>query len=91
MFVMLNACKLYILAVAEIAVGNVLGQVGKQMFQLFLMGIAITVAVIGGILGMMVGGLNLAYIMITVLLTGETAIFMTVASLCFYRMETVEG
>ena len=91
MFVMLNACKLYILAVAEIAVGNVLGQIGKQMFQLFLMGIAITVAVIGGCLGMMAGGLNMAYIMITVLLAGETAIFMTIASLCFYRMETVEG
>ncbi len=91
LFVMLNACKLYILAVAEVAVGNVLGQVGKQLFQMFLMGIAITVGIVGAVLGMMVGGINLAYALMIVLLLGETAIFMTIASLCFYRMETVEG
>ncbi len=90
LFVMLNACKLYVLAVAEIAVGNVLGQVGKQLFQMFLMGIAITVGIVGAVLGMMLGGINLAYALLIILLLGETAIFMTIASLCFYRMETVK-
>ena len=91
LFVMLNACKLYILAVAEVAVGNVLGLVGKQLFQMFLMGIAITVGIVGAVLGMVIGGIHLAYVLMIVLLLGETAIFMTIASLCFYRMETVNG
>lgn len=89
LFIMLNACKLYILAVAEVAVGNILGQTGKQLFQLFLMGMVITVGIIGAVLGMMVGGINAAYLTMIVLLLGATAIFMTIASLCFYRMETV--
>lgn len=91
LFVMLNACKLYILAVAEVAVGNVLGQTGKQFFQLFLMGIVISAGITGAVLGMMIGGINAAYATMIILLSGATAIFMTIASLCFYRMETVEG
>lgn len=91
LYVMLNACKLYILAVAEVAVGNVLGNVGKQLFQMFLLGIAIAVAITGAVLGLMLGGINAAYLLMIVLLMGETAVLMTIASLCFYRMETVEG
>lgn len=91
LYVMLNACKLYILAVAEVAVGNVLGNVGKQLFQMFLLGIAISIAVIGAVLGMVFGGMDAAYLLMSLLLLGETAVLMTIASLCFYRMETVEG
>ena len=91
MFVILNACKLYILAVAEIAVGDVLGQTGKQLFQLFLMGMSISAGIVGALIGAAIGGMNGAYLGMIILLLGVTAIFMTIASLCFYRMETVEG
>ncbi len=91
LYVMLNACKLYILAVAEVIMGNVLGQTGKQLFQLFLMGVVLTVGIVAGVIGMLVGGINLAYLLMVLLLTAMTAICMTIASLCFYRMETVAG
>lgn len=91
LFVMLNACKLYILAVAEIAVGDVLGQTGKQLFQLFLMGISISFGIVGAVIGMAIAGMNGAYLMMILILAGVTAIYMTIASLCFYRMETAEG
>ncbi len=89
-YVLLCACKLYAQTVAEVAVGGVLGQMGKQFFKLFLLGIIITAAAGMGILGYMMGGINLAYLLILVLLAGALAILMTISTLCFYRMEMVQ-
>lgn len=87
-YVALSACKLYILAVAQALVGNVLGRTGKQLFQLFLQGIAIMIAAVGAVAGLLFGSLDLAYVLMIVLLMAETAGFMAIATLNFYRMET---
>ena len=89
-YVAMSACKLYILAVAEALVGNVLGRTGKQLFQLFLQGIAIMIAAVGAVAGMLFGSMDLAYFLMIALLLAETAGFMAVATLNFHRMETAE-
>ncbi len=86
-YVALSANKLYALAVAEIAVGRSLGTVGKQLFQMLLQGIVITAAVMGAALGMSLGGVNLAYLLLNVFLLLFTAAFMVIAALNFYKME----
>lgn len=80
--------KLYALAVAEIAVGGTLGTVGKQLFQVFIQGVVITAAVLGAVLGSMVGGVTLAYGIMDILLVLFTLAFMVIAALNFYKMET---
>lgn len=87
-YVMLNANKLYALALAEALVGDVMGRVGKQLFQMFLQGIVIGFAFLGALAGMLLGGINLAYIMMILFLAVATALFMLVATLNFYKMET---
>lgn len=84
----LSANKLYALAVAEIAVGGVLGAVGKQFFQLFIQGFVIGGAVLGAVLGNMMGGLIPAYGMMVLVLLLFTAGFMIIAALNFYKLET---
>lgn len=87
-YALLSANKLYALAVAEIVSGEALGTVGKQLFQLLIQGIVITVAILGAVLGAMISGIMLAYLIMDVFLLLFTAAFMVIASLNFYRMET---
>lgn len=87
-YVALSANKLYVLAVAEAAVGDTFGVMGRQLFQMLFQGIAITMAVVGAILGMAMGGVLEAYILMDVLLILYTAIFMVIAAVNFYNMET---
>lgn len=89
-YVSMSACKLYILAVAQALVGNVLGRTGRQLFQMFLLGIAISVAALGVVAGMIYGSMDLAYFLMIVLLVVETAGFMAVATVNFHRMEAGE-
>ncbi len=88
-YVLLYACKLYVLVVVEVAVGNVLGRVGKQFFQLFLMGLIIGFAAFGAVLGFVFGGIPAAYGLMLFVLAGMLVILLTISTLCFYRMETV--
>lgn len=87
-YVVLNANKLYALAVAEVLMGNTLGKMAKQFFQLFIQGIVIGFAFLGAAAGMMIGGLDLAYMMMILFLTLATVLFMLVAAMNFYKMET---
>lgn len=80
--------KLYAMAVAEIAVGGTLGRVGKQLFQLFIQCFVIMIAVLGGVLGAMASGVVMAYCMMDVFLILFTLVFMVIAALNFYKMET---
>lgn len=89
-YVVLSACKLYVLTTAEVAVGDLLGRVGKQLFQLFVLGIIITGGVFGAVLGFLIGGINLAYILMLAVLVCAMAVLMIVSALGFYRMETVQ-
>lgn len=88
-YVTLSACKLYSLAVAETLVGNTLGKTGKQLLQMLILGLAIGIPFLGAVAGMLLSGLNLAYILMIVLLLAEVAVLMVIASVRFYRMETV--
>ena len=87
-YMALAANKLYAMAVAEAVVGGTLGTVGKQMFQLFLQSFVILLAFLGAVTGNLAGGTDLAYLMMDVFLVLATAIFMVLAALNFYRMET---
>ncbi len=87
-YVVLSANKLYALAVAEAAVGSVLGTVGKQLLQMLIQGIAIAMAGMGGAIGMAVGGTLQGYLLMDVFLSLFTIIFMVIATLNFYKMET---
>ena len=87
-YVVLSSNKLYALAVAEIVAGNVLGTTGKQLLQLFLQGIAIGMAVMGGIFGNMLGGVITSYILMDLFLILYTGIFMVISALNFNRLES---
>ncbi len=83
----LSANKLYALAVAEAVCGNTLGTMGKQFLQMLIQGTAIGMAILGGILGMAVGGVLTAYLLMDFFLVMYTLIFMVTAALNFYNME----
>ena len=87
-YTVLASNKLYALAVAEIAVGGVLGVTGKQLFQMLIQGIVIAVAALGAYLGTMFGSINGAYLIMDLVLAAFTLVFMIVATLNFDRMET---
>ena len=87
-YVVLSANKLYALAVAEVVVGATLGAFGRQLLQLFIQGIAISAAVVGGVIGMVVGGALQGYLLMDVFLSLFTFIFMVIAALNFYKIET---
>ncbi len=87
-YVVLSANKLYALAVAEVVVGATLGAFGRQLLQLFIQGIAISAAVVGGVIGMAVGGVLQGYLLMDVFLSLFTFIFMVIAALNFYKIET---
>lgn len=87
-YVALYANKLYALAVAEVAVGNVLGRTGKQLLQLLIQSIAIGMAVLGAVSGKMMGTTELSYLFMDLALLTLTAVFMVTATLNFYKMET---
>ncbi len=82
------ANKLYALAVAEIVVGSTLGKAGRQLFQMFLQGIGLLMAVLGAAAGMQTGGVLAAYVFMDLFLLLFTVIFMVIAMLNFYKMET---
>lgn len=87
-FVLLSANKLYSLAVAEAAVGSTLGRTGKQLLQMLFQGAAIMAAVAGAWGGMATGGIMAAYVLMDLCLGLVTLIFMIIAMVNFYKMET---
>lgn len=87
-YVLLSANKLYALAVAYAVTGNTLGQTGRQLLQMFLQGMAIFAAVIGAAAGMTTMGIGAAYLFMDLSLLLFTVIFMVIAMLNFYNMET---
>lgn len=87
-YVVLSANKLYALAVAEVVVGPTLGTVGKSLLQMLIQVFAITMAVIGSAIGSAVGGTLQGYFLMDVFLTLFTIVFMVIAALNFYKMET---
>jgi len=87
-YILLSANKLYALAVAEAAAGSSSGRMAKQLLQMLIQGIAIMVAVTGAAVGSALGGTVYAYVLMDVFLALFTGIFMVIATLNFYKMET---
>lgn len=83
------ANKLYALAVAEVIVGSALGRTGKQFIQLLIQSAAILMAVAGAVAGNRLGTLTSAYVLMDVMVLLCTAVCMVIATLNFYKMETV--
>ena len=82
-YVLIMANRLYAAAVAEAALADSLGQTAKQLLLMLFQGIAITVAVMGVILGMQVGGVLLGFVLLDLFLLLVTSIFMVIATLNF--------
>lgn len=87
-YVAVYANKLYALAVAEIVTGSALGKTGKQLFQMLIQSIALMMAALGAFAGAQLGGVWMAYAFMDVTLVLITIIFMVIAMLNFYKMET---
>ena len=88
-YVAVYANKLYALAVAEIVTGNALGKAGKQLFQMFIQSIVLMMAALGAFAGAQLGEVWMAYAFMDVMLILFTIVFMVIAMLNFYKMETV--
>ncbi len=87
-YMALSGGKLYSLAVAQVVAGSSIGNTGRQLIQMLLLCIAIFVSVMGAILGMSVGGVLLALGIMDLFLILFTAIYMVIATLNFYNIET---
>lgn len=79
--------RLYTYTVGEIVVGNVLGNFGRQMFQMFLMSIVLLLGVGGAFLGYFMGGVTLAFVLMAFAFLTADAVFMVLSTLNFYRLE----
>lgn len=87
-YMAMSANKLYSLAVAQIVAGSSLGNTGRQLIQMLLLSVAVFVAVMGAILGMSAGGVLMALGVMDVFLILFTMVYMVIAALNFYNIET---
>ncbi len=87
-YVAMSANKLYSLAVAQVVAGSSLGNTGRQLIQMLVMSIAIFVAVMGAMLGMAAGNVLMALGIMNLFLILFTVIYMVIAALNFYNIET---
>lgn len=88
-YVGMYANKLYALAVAEVITGNALGRTGKQLVQILIQSVAILMAVTGAFFGSRLGAATLSYGLMDLMLFLCTGTLMVIATLNFYKMETV--
>lgn len=84
----MQANKLYINVLSQVIVGNILGNTGRQLFQLFLQGIVMCGGVVLGAIGFGISGVTLGFLLLI-----AYTVFMTVcigigASFAFVRVES---
>ena len=87
-YVCLMACKLYSTVLTEALVGNILGRVGKQLFQMLLQGIVSGVGIAAAVVGVTMFTLEAGYLIMILLLVLETAGLMAAATGCFQNAES---
>ncbi|MCI9336532.1 MAG: hypothetical protein HFH93_03145 [Lachnospiraceae bacterium] len=87
-YMAVSAVKLYSLTVAQIVAGSSLGTAGRQLIQMLFLSMALFASVLGAILGMAVGGVLLSLGIMNLFLILFTMIYMVIASLNFYNIET---
>lgn len=86
-FAALNACKIYNMVLTESLFGSSMGKTGKQLFEMFLMGIDLGVVVAAAIFGSAAWGMTLGYLLMIGVLVVLCFALMTVANACFDKME----
>ncbi len=86
-YVALVGMKLYAMTVTEIITGNVLGQVGKQLFQLLIQGIVIAFGALGGVAGYFIAGEFGVYAGIIILLILCNLGMMLITAMNFDKVE----
>lgn len=89
-FVCLQACKIYNTIMAEVMVGNVMGKTGKQLFVMLLQGLVLGIAATAAIIGVMSFNIEIGYLLMIGALVLLAFALMTVANICFDKMEIVE-
>lgn len=87
-YVCLMACKLYSTVLTEALVGNTLGRVGKQLFQMLLQGIVSGIGIMAAVFGVMLFSLEAGYLIMILLVALETVGLMAAASGCFQNTES---
>lgn len=87
-YVCLMACKLYSTVLTEALVGNTLGRVGKQLFQMLLQGIVSGIGIMAAVFGTMLFSLEAGYLIMILLVALETVGLMAAASGSFQNTET---
>ncbi|MBQ9122146.1 MAG: putative ABC exporter domain-containing protein [Lachnospiraceae bacterium] len=86
-FVALNACKIYNMILTEAMFGPSMGKTGKQLFQMFLMGIDLGVVVAAAVIGSVTWSMSLGLMLMIGVLVVLCFALMTVANACFDKME----
>lgn len=86
-YTLFAATKLYGHTMTEVVVGDTLGRFGQQMLEMLLIGLGLGAACLSALLGMMVSGLTLAYVLMCLMLFLYDSILITVSTLNFYHME----
>ena len=86
-FVALQACKIYNMVVTETLFGPSMGKTGKQLFEMFLMGLDLGIVAAAAVIGSIAWGMELGYLLMIGVLTVLCFALMTVANGCFDKME----
>lgn len=89
-FTCLQACKIYNVIMAEVMVGNVMGKTGKQLFVMLLQGIVLGITAAVAVLGTMAFNIETGYLLMIGALVLLAFALMTVANVCFDKMEIIE-
>ena len=75
------------MVLTESLFGSSMGKTGKQLFEMFLMGIDLGVVVAAAIFGSAAWGMTLGYLLMIGVLVVLCFALMTVANACFDKME----
>lgn len=91
LYLCLQANKLYLNLLVEAILGNLLGNVGKQLLRMFGQGIIIGLGIAAAIIGDLFISTEAGFILAIIVVVGLTAIIAIGASTMFGKMETVDA
>lgn len=86
-YVSLQANKLYLNVLAEVLLGNILGNLGKQIFRMAMFALFIGIAAIVGVIGTFIVSMEVGFLFIIVFCLVETLAIAIGGSMAFTKME----
>lgn len=89
LYVCMQACKMYLDVMAEGMLGNVLGDMGKQLLRMLCFGFIVGIAALAAFIVFILLGAEGAFLVMFLILLAETLGCMLLASITFEKMETV--